>query len=597
MNVAGCDSVHTYNVTINNSTANTTSVTACGTYTWICNGTTYTTSGTYTCTSTNASGCLHTETLALTITTTTNATLNATACDTYTWSCNGTTYTVGGIYTCTSTSGNCTTLTTLNLTINNSSTMSTSQTACDTYTWSCNGTVYTTSGTYTCTSINGAGCVNTATLNLTVNYSTSNTVTVGSCGLYTWSCNGVTYASTGIYTCTSLNVAGCLHTETLNLNVSSAPLVSGLNMTNITGVTAVANWTASPGAAWYELRYKPTTSASSAFISASIIAPNTSKSISGLTPNTQYDIQIRSFCSQNTVGSWSGVINFTTPLTCGTPTGLAISAITSTTATASWTAVSGAQYYNVRYKITSGSTWTTVTSTANSKGLTGLVGGSTYEVQVATICAGITSSYSSSVIFNTVAPCGTPTGLVVTNISNTASKLNWNAVSGAGYYNVRWKAVAASVWTSGTSILTNKAITGLTAGTQYEFQVQAICGSTPGSYSTSTLWTTTTSTPPVVIGNVIGKVINTEEVLNSSVNIYPNPTTDILNIDLSVMVSETTTIRLLDMSGRVVKEVKMKSEKGVNTYAISLNELTNGIYALQVFENETLTHVSKIQKK
>ena len=43
------------------------SITSCNSYTWSVNGTTYTQSGTYTDVSTNANGCLHTETLTLTI--------------------------------------------------------------------------------------------------------------------------------------------------------------------------------------------------------------------------------------------------------------------------------------------------------------------------------------------------------------------------------------------------------------------------------------------------------------------------------------------------------------------------------------------------
>ena len=51
----GCDSVHTLTVTINNSDATSSSVTACDTYTW--EGQTLTTSGVLTHTYTNASGC------------------------------------------------------------------------------------------------------------------------------------------------------------------------------------------------------------------------------------------------------------------------------------------------------------------------------------------------------------------------------------------------------------------------------------------------------------------------------------------------------------------------------------------------------------
>ena len=51
----GCDSVHTLNLTINNSNIGTSSATACDSYVW--DGVVYTTSGTYSNTYTNVAGC------------------------------------------------------------------------------------------------------------------------------------------------------------------------------------------------------------------------------------------------------------------------------------------------------------------------------------------------------------------------------------------------------------------------------------------------------------------------------------------------------------------------------------------------------------
>jgi hypothetical protein len=62
VNAAGCDSIVTLDLTITNSTSNTTTVSTCGAYTWSVNGQTYTTSDTYT----EVTGC-HTEELVLTI--------------------------------------------------------------------------------------------------------------------------------------------------------------------------------------------------------------------------------------------------------------------------------------------------------------------------------------------------------------------------------------------------------------------------------------------------------------------------------------------------------------------------------------------------
>jgi hypothetical protein len=80
--------------TVSPTTPTTTTVTACDTYTWSVNGTTYTTGGIYT----SVTGCT-TETLNLTINTTVNIATTISACDSYTWPVNGTTYTTGGVFT------------------------------------------------------------------------------------------------------------------------------------------------------------------------------------------------------------------------------------------------------------------------------------------------------------------------------------------------------------------------------------------------------------------------------------------------------------------------------------------------------------------
>ncbi|HIE73963.1 MAG TPA: T9SS type A sorting domain-containing protein [Flavobacteriales bacterium] len=107
------------NLTINNSTATSTSITVCDSYTWLANSTTYTTSGTYTNISITTAGCTLTETLVLTINNSSSSSTYITACDSYSW--NLVTYTNSGVYTYTTTNANgCDSIATLNLVINGS---------------------------------------------------------------------------------------------------------------------------------------------------------------------------------------------------------------------------------------------------------------------------------------------------------------------------------------------------------------------------------------------------------------------------------------------------------------------------------------------
>jgi hypothetical protein len=82
----------------------------------------------------------------------------------------------------------------------------------------------------------------------------------------------------------------------------------------------------------------------------------------------------------------------------------------------------------------------------------------------------------------------------------------------------------------------------------------------------------------------------------STVSIYPNPATHALNVDLTVAQAAKTEVRLVDMSGRVVQSVLSKTVKGLNHITINLGDVAKGVYGIQVFENNKLTHVSKLQK-
>ena len=82
----------------------------------------------------------------------------------------------------------CDSVATLNLTINNSSTSSEDVEACDRYMW--NGQVYFDSGTYVYMTTTVQGCDSTATLNLTVNNSTVSSQPLTACDSYDveWCC-------------------------------------------------------------------------------------------------------------------------------------------------------------------------------------------------------------------------------------------------------------------------------------------------------------------------------------------------------------------------------------------------------------------------
>ena len=219
-----------------------------------------------------------------------------------------------------------------------------------------------------------------------------------------------------------------------------------------------------------------------------------------------------------------------TPVSCGVPATLGSSGVTTTAATLTWGAVSGATSYNVQYKLSTATTWTTVTSATNSVALSGLTAASTYNFQVQAVCTTGTSAYSTAASFTTASTtsCGTPTGLASSAITSTGATVSWTAVSGATSYSIQYKLSSATTWTTTTSTTNSKALTGLTASSTYNFQVSATCTSGTSAYSTAGSFTTsaasTTCTDTYESNNTTGTAKTIA--VNTNINALIGTSTD-----------------------------------------------------------------------
>ncbi len=195
--------------------------TACDSYTWTDgDNATYTTSGEYVYTTTNAAGCDSTVTLTLTVNVSTAETVTVAACDSYTWADgDGETYTESGNYEWTTTNeAGCDSVVTLALTVNTNAGVELAETACATYTWNVNGTTYTASGDYTVSFTDANGCTGDSVLHLTINptYETNSELVVNE-GSYTYL--GVMYTAPydGTIDHTFQSINGCDSIDHLHL--------------------------------------------------------------------------------------------------------------------------------------------------------------------------------------------------------------------------------------------------------------------------------------------------------------------------------------------------------------------------------------------
>jgi len=92
-----------------------------------------------------------------------------------------------------------------------------------------------------------------------------------------------------------------------------------------------------------------------------------------------------------------------------------------------------------------------------------------------------------------------------------------------------------------------------------------------------------------------GEVGVNENVVNNSFSTYPNPANTTVNVSLNYSDSKNTVIKVIDITGSVVSELNLGTVNGVSTSAISVENLSNGVYFIEV-SNSNSKEVKKFVK-
>lgn len=320
--------------------------------------------------------------------------------------------------------------------------------------------------------------------------------------------------------------------------------------------------------------------------------------------------------------------------TCTIPSGLATSAMTATSATLSWSN-SGAASYNLQWKATSSSTWTTVSGiSGTSYNLTGLTGCTNYQFKVQSVCSSSSSAYSSVFAFQTAGctsgsyctSAGNSTTyeyikkVVLGSISNLSgdnggyadyTSLSTNIVAGHSYkfkgksgfhgtiYTQYWTVyidynhdgdfndaneTVANFTTSSTTIVTKQFTvpSGVTNGpTRMRVQMHY------GSYITDPCSTFNYGevedyTVNISGGSFAGFASPKEETTNS-ILISPNPVSGTsANLSYKIVKDGNIQVKVLNMNGQVLQNIDLGRQfAGSHNYTLnSLNKLASGTYMI-----------------
>ncbi len=322
--------------------------------------------------------------------------------------------------------------------------------------------------------------------------------------------------------------------------------------------------------------------------------------------------------------------------TCAAPTGLTSSAITNTSATISWTAVSGSTGYTAQYKASTSSTWLNATVSGTSSGLTGLTAGVTYNFQVQNRCSTTSLSSFTASSFTTSGGTTTPTYCAskgtnvadewiasvklargtTTLFTNTSGKnagygnftaTTYNAVRGSAHTITITPAWTATKYNEGYAVWIDYNRDGTFAST--ELVASNVATQTTPITKTFTIPTTATlgtvrmrvsmkyNAIPTACetfgdGEVEDYTLNittsaareivetsTEQGVASEMNVYPNPASSEATLAYYfATATETATISIYNLQGQEFGKQTLKNVEGNVTYPINVSELKAGMY-------------------
>ncbi|MGD0797102.1 MAG: fibronectin type III domain-containing protein [Acidobacteriaceae bacterium] len=288
------------------------------------------------------------------------------------------------------------------------------------------------------------------------------------------------------------------------------PVISNVAVSGITNTSATITWTTDQASSSL-VNYGVTSGYGSASPLNPTLVTSHSVTLTGLTLGTTYGFDVVS-ANAGAMSSTSGNSSFLTTSVVSTPpviSNVAVSGITNTSATITWT-TDQASSSLVNFGVTSGygsaSPLNPTLVTSHSVTLTGLTLGTTYDFDVVSANLGAMSSTSANATFTTTSVVSTPpviTNVATTNLTSTSVTVTWTTdQASSSQINYGTTTGYGTSTTLDPTLVTahSETITGLTAGTAYDFDVTSANAASQSSTSPNSMVTTTasTATPPYV---------------------------------------------------------------------------------------------------
>ncbi|PSR04767.1 MAG: hypothetical protein BRD50_02860, partial [Bacteroidetes bacterium SW_11_45_7] len=166
--------------------------------------------------------------------------------------------------------------------------------------------------------------------------------------------------------------------------IPACPLPSNLSASNVTTTDADISWTQGPQSSGDYVVYVEGPSGDT------LAANGSSTTVSGLAPETSYNVYLDEICSSGDTSNRIGPVTLTTLSTCPAPDSLNITNVTADSIDVSWSTGDSSQVNHIVY--VQGPSGDTVTVSGDSTTVTGLAVNTDYDVFVREVCSANDSS-------------------------------------------------------------------------------------------------------------------------------------------------------------------------------------------------------------
>lgn len=280
---------------------------------------------------------------------------------------------------------------------------------------------------------------------------------------------------------------------------------------------------------------------------------------------------------------------------CGPATNLGFTSIQDTSVIITWDTVAGAQSYKIVYKVAGTPGWSNVAFKHTNQGqllIEGLTAGTKYRFGVWSNCGSGFENLANDGRFTTLAsPCIAPDSTWTGPTATWKARLNWTAVPVANRYRIRWHEVGEVFWIykiKDASKLRHW-LTGLGAGSDYEWQVQTLCQPGSGVGSAWSALNTFTTAGSAKFADEAGVAPASD----FEFTVFPNPSEGVLHMALPEGSNELFEVQIFNALGQQIYTQRLAAAQ---LHQLDISGSQPGIYLVRASNGAAVWHERVVLK-